>query len=299
MAIATIARRFFQKMASVIPAVTKISPRVIRVLGCNPGVMTLQGTNTYIVGTGKRRILIDTGDSDVPQYINHLRNVLEQENVDLAHIFLTHWHHDHVGGLEDILEQLPEQTKHCEIWKFPLHKDEKISNNFEHLKDGHEISVEGATLRTIHTPGHTEDHVALHLLEEDAIFSGDCILGEGTAVFEDLYDYMESLRTILYVQPHVIYPGHGNIIYDPLERIQYYLSHRQEREQQIVNVLNSNQTQSFSEYDLVTLIYKGLSSNLIKAAEGNVNHHLNKLLKEDKVKIVNNRWQFKTTAKIM
>lgn len=283
-------------MASVIPAVTKISPRVRRILGCNPGLMTLQGTNTYIVGTGKRRILIDTGDADVPQYINHLRSVLEYENIDLAHIFLTHWHHDHVGGLNDILGELTEYTKNCEVWKFPCYEDEKIHKDLISFKDGQEISVEGATLRVLHTPGHTTDHVVFHLLEDNAIFSGDCILGEGTAVFEDLYDYLESLRTMLDVQPSVIYPGHGNVIYDPIDRIQYYLCHRQQREQQIIDVLSKNRKRSLSECDLVTLIYTDIPKKLIKAAESNVIHHLQKLLKEDKVKKVNSTWQYNEIA---
>lgn len=80
------------------------------------------------------------------------------------------------------------------------------------LTEGQEIQVEGATVKVHHTPGHTTDHVVLTLQEDNILFSGDCILGEGTAVFEDLFTYMMSLQKILDLKPSVIYPGHGNII---------------------------------------------------------------------------------------
>ncbi|XP_060516704.1 endoribonuclease LACTB2-like [Cylas formicarius] len=279
-------------MALVIPAVTRLSPRVIRVLGCNPDVKTLQGTNTYIVGTGKRRILIDTGDSDVPQYINHLRSVLKYEKIDLAHIFLTQSMPDHSGGLNDILEHLSEYTQFCQVWKFPKYGDKNIYQYFEDLKDGQEFTVDGATIRVIHTPGHSPDHVSFHLLEDNAVFSGDCVLGDGTAAFEDLDKYMESLQELLNIQPKVIYPGHGNVVNDPQERIRYYLNHRVERENQIVNVLSTHRVRSFSETELVSIIYTDLPEKLVKTAEFNVSNHLTKLLKEEKVKKYNNLWQY-------
>jgi len=285
-------------MAAVIPAVSKLSSRIIRVLGCNPGIMTLQGTNTYIIGTGKRRILIDTGDSDVPQYINHLMSVLKHEDIDLAHIFISHWHHDHVGGLPDVLD-IKEKTKHVQVWKYPRSEGEDLPDcPIEFLKDGQEFAVEGATVRVLHTPGHTTDHIVLHLVEENAVFSGDCILGEGTAVFEDLHDYMISLQNILNIQPSIVYPGHGNVIHSPTDKIQYYINHRNTREQQILDVLSNNRTKKFNEKELVDIIYTDTPEKLLKAAQSNVNHHLMKLLKDNKVMQFNGRWQYNDTCKL-
>lgn len=279
-------------MAAVIPAVTKISSRIIRILGCNPGIMTLQGTNTYIVGTGKRRILIDTGDADIPQYINHLKSVLKHEKIDLAHILITHWHPDHIGGLNDVLT-IKEKTAYTQVWKHPTteKRDLNFKTEIEHLRDNQEFSVEGATIRVIHTPGHSTDHVVLHLLEDNAIFSGDCVLGEGTTVFDDLYDFMNSLNRILELKPVTIYPGHGNVINDPTEKIKYYIAHRMERETQIMETLNNNRQKAFSEEELVKIIYIDTPVKLHKAAEHNLNLHLHKLLKEDKVISEDNKWR--------
>lgn len=81
------------------------------------------------------------------------------------------------------------------------------------LKDGQTFLTDGVQeLKVLHTPGHTTDHCILFIEETKELFSGDCVLGEGTAVFEDLYDYMKSLELILNEKPSVIYPAHGNIL---------------------------------------------------------------------------------------
>lgn len=151
------------------------------------------------------------------------------------------------------------------------------------MKNGQEFKTEGATLKVIHTPGHSTDHVIVTLNEDGTIFSGDCILGEGTAVFEDLYDYMKSLQIILDLKPTKIYPGHGNVIDDPIPKIEFYIQHRNKRESQILEVLKNQSNDFFSCLDIVRIIYADVDENLWPAASFNVYQHLLKLIKENLV----------------
>ncbi|KPJ11856.1 Beta-lactamase-like protein 2-like [Papilio machaon] len=290
-------------MSAVIPTVTRLSNRIIRILGCNPGPMTLQGTNTYLIGTGKNRILLDTGDKNVSEYQKNLQDVVQTEQVNIEHIVVTHWHHDHIGGVEDLYGTIAKQPK---IWKHKRsdddNKDDPLSLPIHWLSDGQQIEVEGATLKIHHTPGHTTDHVVLTLLEENIMFSGDCILGEGTAVFEDLYTYMKSLNKILDLNPNVIYPGHGNIVEDPIEKIEYYIAHRNLRENQILETLKNNADKQLTEMDLVRIIYTETPEHLWPAAAYNVNHHLKKLTKENKLKEIevdgDRKWQYLVSSNL-
>lgn len=277
---------FVRKMSiSEIPTVTRLSANLVRVLGCNPGPMTLQGTNTYVVGSGKRRVLIDTGDADKKPYIEALGKFLDSEQVEIDQIVITHWHHDHIDGVQDV--QRLERAKNAVVWKFPR-SDAKEEYDFpiKFLQDGQKIAVDGTEkdfLQIIHTPGHTTDHVVLTLASDNSLFSGDCILGEGTAVFEDLFDYMNSLEKILKLRPTVIYPGHGNVVQDPVAKIEYYIKHRQQREAQILDCLRTHPETAFTELGIVEKVYIGTPKELFPAAAYNVNHHLTKLRKENKV----------------
>ena len=213
--------------------VARLSPRVVRVLGGNPGAFTLQGTNAYLIGTGSRRWLLDTGEGR-PAFVANLRAAMEAEGVtELEGILLTHWHRDHVGGLADVrrlareLERgrseegaTREESRPLVAYKRVRHDKGETAIDLGRLasdvkkgvdrvavaearrayvdvKDGDVFaSVPGATLRALFTPGHTEDHVCFVLEEEGAIFAGDCVLNGNTAVFENLAQYSRSLETM-------------------------------------------------------------------------------------------------------
>mmetsp|Transcript_20740 Transcript_20740/g.38587 ORF Transcript_20740/g.38587 Transcript_20740/m.38587 type:complete len:367 (-) Transcript_20740:1567-2667(-) len=279
-----------------VPEVSHLSKRVTRVLGMNPGTFTLQGTNTYLVGTGKDRILIDTSDGN-SKYIEVLAKTLYDQKATIAHIVITHDHMDHVGGITQLQKLFPNATTWKRL-KSSIEVDPGGRAYDNPLENGSTISVEGATLRAVLTPGHSKDHVALVLEEEDgAIFTGDCVLSSGTVVFEDLYQYMGSLRILLHEitsrrETPKLYPGHGPLVVDGFDRIQEYLAHRQLREDQIIALLNSKvKHQTIDEMTDHIYADQHLSWIVRKGAVNSVEKHLRKLEREGKVTSTGKAWR--------
>jgi glyoxylase-like metal-dependent hydrolase (beta-lactamase superfamily II) len=210
-----------------LPDVDVWSERVVVALGQNPGVFTGPGTNTYLVGTGPQRILLDTGEGR-PAYLDVLERACAQAGVTgLQEIVLTHGHPDHMGGVRGVLERFGP----LRVSKLPWPgNDESYDCEITTIGDGAVVRTAGATLRAVHTPGHAQDHLCFMLEEEQALFSGDNVLGVGTTVIPakggDLLDYMSSLERLLAQAPAAIYPAHGPRIADGQAKIREYLAHR-------------------------------------------------------------------------
>jgi len=174
-----------------------------------------------------------------------------------------------------------------------VHKNQPEDGQLN-ISDGDIFSVEGATLRAVHSPGHTQDHISLVLEEEDAMFTADNVLGHGTAVFEDLPSYINSLRKMETLFTGRAYPGHGAVIDDGKAKILEYIRHRQQREEQVLQVLRSShpsanrkdagrQPGDWTSMEIVKVIYKDVPENLHLPAHGGVLQVLLKLQEEDKV----------------
>jgi ribonuclease/clavin/mitogillin len=234
-----------------------------------------KGTNTYLIGKGPKRVLIDTGEGK-PAWIQTVKKVLADEKAQLESVILTHWHPDHIGGVNDILQLTPKPT----VYK---NTPSKFQTNIE---NGQRFAVEGATLRAFHCPGHTQDHMALILEEEDSIFTGDNVLGHGTAVFEDLPQYLKSLAAMREAvgEKGKGYPGHGAVIEDCRGKITEYINHRETREREVIEVLGrGTEGEGLGSMDLVRIIYQDVPENLHFAASRGVVQILEKLVDEGKV----------------
>lgn len=285
-----IASRASSNMASSLPdlpPISRLTPSIVRIVAGNPSKFTLQGTNTYLVGTGAKRILIDTGEGK-PVWAERLRQVLDEEKASIQTVLLTHWHHDHVGGVGQVRELQPD----VEIRKF-VSPSGQGDAAWATIDDGEVIKCEGANLKAVYSPGHTDDHVGFVLEGDGALFAGDNVLGHGTAVFEDLAEYMASLKKMAGAVDGRLYPAHGDVVENGKVKVREYIEHRQQREREVIEVLGrarDDGKQGWGSMELVKVIYAAYPEALHVPAEGSLRHVLKKLQGEGKVKEEGGRW---------
>jgi len=265
------------------PDVDVWSERVTVALGQNPSLFTGPGTNTYLVGTGAERILLDPGQG-VPGYLPVLERAMARAGVErIQEIVLTHGHPDHIGGVRAVRERFGK----LRVSKFPWPEvDASYADlGLEELADGCVARTEGATLRGVFTPGHAPDHLCFVLEEEHAVFSGDNVLGVGTTVIPnqngDLGEYMASLARLLALAPRRIYPAHGPVIEDGVAKLREYIAHRHDRERQIVAALERGPS---GVREIVKIVYAAYPEALHAAAAQSTAQHLRKLEREGRAR---------------
>lgn len=261
-------------------AIERHSPLVGRIVAPNASLMTGPGTNTYLVGTDEI-VVVDPGSMEP----GHLRTIASAGRV--AAVVITHSHSDHLSGALD----LAEATGAVLAASHRFWDRAALRSSGRHLAEGDTVEVSGAVLTVLETPGHASDHISLWLPSERALFSGDLILGEGTSVISppdgDLVAYLESLRKVAALHPERLYPGHFAPREDAGEWIAWYLAHRLEREEQILDALAAG-TRSIPE--IVAEAYRGYPSELHPIAERSVLAHLIKLEGEGRVEGADGVW---------
>ena len=229
----------------------------------NPGPMTLDGTNTYLLGGG---VVVDPGPHDASHADAITAAVKDQWSGPPNLILLTHRHLDHSESALELAER----------WTVPVRAADPTLcvGGGRRLEDGSVITSGGATITVLLTPGHTDDSVCLLVAERGrptALLSGDTVLGRGTTVIAepdgDLGAYLTSLDRLgaLVVEHQVtsILPGHGPVITDPVDRIAGYQAHRRERLDQFRAALARG---AITADDVVDLVYADVDPAVRPAA---------------------------------
>jgi glyoxylase-like metal-dependent hydrolase (beta-lactamase superfamily II) len=239
--------------------------RIVRVLAPNPGVYTLEGTNTWVVGDSTT-FVIDPG----PPIAAHLDEVARVAG-SVAGVLVTHDHPDHAPGALAFARRVG-----APVYAFRL-------EGAEHLRDGQTLRAE-VELRAVHTPGHSSDHLAFHIPERDALFTGDAVLGRGTSFIDppdgDLAQYLRSLVRMQELEPRTLYPGHGPIVFHAADKLREYVEHRALREEQILGCLERHPATIMG---IVRTVYAEYPRDVFPLAARSVLAHLLKLQGEGRV----------------
>jgi glyoxylase-like metal-dependent hydrolase (beta-lactamase superfamily II) len=233
----------------------------------NPGPMTLDGTRSYLVGR-EEAVLLDPGpdDAELDERVDAL--------VGDAHarlVCLTHAHPDHAGGAIRAARRLgAELAASADTLR-------RLGAEGRFLADGEKLPVDGGrtVLRVLSTPGHSADHLSFLWLPGAELFTGDLVLGSGTAMVGDpdghMGSYLASLERLAELGPSRIFPGHGDPVDDAVDRLREYHRHREEREDQIESAVEEG---SRTVAEIRRRVYGELPDGLDWAAEASIRAHL-------------------------
>jgi glyoxylase-like metal-dependent hydrolase (beta-lactamase superfamily II) len=240
-----------------------VTPTAGVLLAPNPGPMTLDGTNTWLLRdpASESAIVVDPG----PLIEGHLQAVAAHGPV--AVILLTHGHYDHREGAARLAELTGAPVRALD----PRHR-----LGDEGLTDGDVVAAAGLEVRVAHTPGHSSDSLSFVL--PDAVLTGDTILGRGTTVVAHpdgvLADYLASLQRLRDLGHVAVLPGHGPELPDAEAAAQHYLDHREQRLQQVRAAVDAG---AATPREVVEVVYADVDRVLWPAAEMSVRAQLDYL----------------------
>lgn len=264
----------------------ELAPGVARIVANNPSPFTFKGTNTYLVGH-ENLALIDPGPDDPA----HLEAVLAAtKGRRITHILLTHTHHDHLDGLAALVARTNAHT--CGYGRSVPEPGrrraspaggEYVEVSFvpeTMLRNGDRVAGPGWSFTAVHTPGHAPDHLCYALDGTGVLFSGDHVMAWNTSVVAppegNMADYMRSLERLLERTGDTLYlPGHGGRLEQPLRMVRAYRTHRQWREQAILEAIRAGHA---TIGQVVGVVYRGIDARLERAAALSVQAHVEHLI---------------------
>ena len=239
------------------------------VLAPNPGLFTGPGTNTWVITSRGESVIIDPG----PVIESHLAAIrANASSAEVRAVLVTHTHPDHAPAANGLAEDLGVPAIGSAAG--PGFRPDRL------IADGEGVGFGGLEAVCVTTPGHTPDSVCFRV--RDALFTGDHIMGGSTVVVEEMSDYLESLRKLHSTGLETLYPGHGPAIDTPDATIAEYLSHRLERESQILDAVGRG---AGSVGGIVIEVYRDVDPALHPMAATSVAAHLEKLSIEGLVEV--------------